>query len=342
MKPAFSVCRTSDVYISPAARLLPDLLPEGRVIAVTDDEVYRCHGELLAPFETVRIGRGERCKTLSTVEELCRRLIAAGADRKTFILGVGGGIVTDVAGFAAATYMRGVGFGFVSTTLLGQVDASVGGKNGVNVAGYKNMVGTFTQPRFVVCDPSLLATLPDREFRAGLAEAVKVAVIGDGALFELLERSSFGELRGDAGLLGRIVESAVGVKAAIVGRDEHEAGERRKLNLGHTLAHAIEKCSDRMNHGEAVAVGTVLVADAAVRLGVLAPSVRDRIRALLVRLGFAVEPPVAVGELLQQVGKDKKSEAGILHVVFPTGIGSCEVRPMAREAFAALFDAENV
>lgn len=342
MKPAFSVCRTSDVYIGPAARLLPDLLPEGRVIAVTDDEVYRYHGELLAPFETVRIGRGERCKTLSTVEELCRRLIAAGADRKTFILGVGGGIVTDVAGFAAATYMRGVGFGFVSTTLLGQVDASVGGKNGVNVAGYKNMVGTFTQPRFVVCDPSLLATLPDREFRAGLAEAVKAAVIGDGALFELLERSSFGELRGDAGLLGRIVESAVGVKAAIVGRDEHEAGERRKLNLGHTLAHAIEKCSDRMNHGEAVAVGTVLVADAAVRLGVLAPPVRDRIRALLVRLGFAVEPPVAVGELLQQVGKDKKSEAGILHVVFPTGIGSCEVRPMAREAFAALFDAENV
>ena len=331
MKPAFSVCRTSDVYIGPAARLLPDLLPEGRVIAVTDDEVYRCHGELLAPFETVRIGRGERCKTLSTVEELCRRLIAAGADRKTFILGVGGGIVTDVAGFAAATYMRGVGFGFVSTTLLGQVDASVGGKNGVNVAGYKNMVGTFTQPRFVVCDPSLLATLPDREFRAGLAEAVKAA-----------ERSSFGELRGDAGLLGRVVESAVGVKAAIVGRDEHEAGERRKLNLGHTLAHAIEKCSDRMNHGEAVAVGTVLVADAAVRLGVLAPPVRDRIRALLVRLGFAVEPPVAVGELLQQVGKDKKSEAGILHVVFPTGIGSCEVRPMAREAFAALFDAENV
>lgn len=192
-----------------------------------------------------------------------------------------------------------------------------------------------------MCDPSLLATLPDREFRAGLAEAVKAAVIGDGALFELLERSTFGELRGDAGLLGRVVESAVGVKAAIVGRDEHEAGERRKLNLGHTLAHAIEKCSDRMNHGEAVAVGTVLVADAAVRLGVLAPSVRDRIRALLVRLGFALEPPVAVGELLQQVGKDKKSEAGILHVVLPTGIGSCEVRPMAREAFAALFDAEN-
>lgn len=342
MKPAFNVRQQSEIFIGPLADILSGVLPEGRVVVVSDSTIDRLYHSVLAQYDTVLIGLGESVKTMQTVEMIYRRFIELGVDRSTFVLAVGGGIVTDVAGFAAATYMRGVGFGFVSTTLLGQVDASVGGKNGVNVAGYKNMVGTFTQPRFVVCDPSLLATLPDREFRAGLAEAVKAAVIGDGALFELLERSSFGELRGDAGLLGRVVESAVGVKAAIVGRDEHEAGERRKLNLGHTLAHAIEKCSDRMNHGEAVAVGTVLVADAAVRLGVLASPVRDRIRALLVRLGFAVEPPVAVGELLQQVGKDKKSEAGILHVVFPTGIGSCEVRPMAREAFAALFDAENV
>lgn len=338
MESLFNVCGASDVYMGPAAELLPGLLPAGRVIAVTDDEVCRCHGALLAPFETIRIGRGERCKTLDTVGEIHRRLIGAGADRRTFLLGVGGGIVTDVAGFAAATYMRGMPFGFLSTTLLGQVDASVGGKNGVNVAGYKNMAGTFAQPRFVVCDPALLATLPDREFRAGLAEAVKAAVIADGELFGLLERTPFGVLRRDTGVLSGVVRAAVRVKVSIVGRDEREAGERRKLNLGHTLAHAIEKCSERMNHGEAVAVGMVLVADAAVRLGVLAPSARDRIRSLLVRLGFAVEPPVAVGELLRQVGKDKKSEEGILHVVLPTGIGACEVRPMAREAFAALFD----
>ena len=137
-----------------------------------------------------------------------------------------------------------------------------------------------------------------------------------------------------------VVSAAVGVKAAIVERDEREAGERRKLNLGHTLAHAIEKCSDRMNHGEAVAVGTALIADAAVRLGVLAPADRDRIRGVLARLGFDLTPPVPVARLLREVGKDKKSEDGVLHVVLPTGIGSCEVRPMTVEAFAALFAAE--
>ena len=298
MKPAFSVRGRSDVFIGPAAEILPDVLPAGRVVAVSDAAVAELHGRLLAPYETLLVGRGEEHKTLRTVETLCRRLIGMGADRKTFILGVGGGIVTDVAGFAASIYMRGLPFGFVSTTLLGQVDASVGGKNGVNVDGYKNMAGTFTQPRFVVCDPALLRTLPEREFRAGLAEVVK---------------------------------------AEIVERDEYEAGDRRKLNLGHTLGHAIEKCSDAMNHGEAVAVGTALAADAAVRLGVLAPADRDRIRGLLARLGFDLTPPVPVTRLLQEVGKDKKSEEGVLRVVFPTGIGGCEVRPMTRDGFAALF-----
>ena len=337
MKPAFSVRGRSDVFIGPAAEILPDVLPAGRVVAVSDAAVAELHGRLLAPYETLLVGRGEEHKTLRTVETLCRRLIGMGADRKTFILGVGGGIVTDVAGFAASIYMRGLPFGFVSTTLLGQVDASVGGKNGVNVDGYKNMAGTFTQPRFVVCDPALLRTLPEREFRAGLAEAVKAAVIADAELVARLERLGFDALRGDTAELSAVVSAAVRVKAEIVERDEYEAGDRRKLNLGHTLGHAIEKCSDAMNHGEAVAVGTALAADAAVRLGVLAPADRDRIRGLLARLGFDLTPPVPVARLLQEVGKDKKSEEGVLRVVFPTGIGGCEVRPMTRDGFAALF-----
>ena len=340
MKPAFSLRGRSDVYVGAAAEILSDVLPSGRVIVVTDAAIDRLYPGLLAPYEKVLIGRGESAKTLRTVEELYRRFIELGADRKTFILGIGGGIVTDVAGFAAATYMRGVAFGFVSTTLLGQIDASVGGKNGVNVDGYKNMAGTFTQPRFVICDPAMLRSLPDREFRAGLAEAVKAAVIADAALFARIETTGFETLRQDTELLSAVIAAAVQVKAAIVERDEREAGERRKLNLGHTLAHAIEKCSDRMNHGEAVAVGTALIADAAVRIGVLDPAVRERIRGVLLRLGFDLNPPVPLARLLREVGKDKKSEEGVLHVVLPTGIGSCEVRPMTREAFAALFAAE--
>ena len=254
MKPAFNVRQQSQVYIGSAAELLPELLPEGRVVVVSDATIDRLYHPLLAKYDAVLIGTGESIKTLQTVETIYRRFIELGVDRATFVLAVGGGIVTDVAGFAASTYMRGLRFGFVSTTLLGQVDASVGGKNGVNVDGYKNMAGTFTQPQFVVCDPALLRSLPDREFRAGLAEVVKAAIIADADLFARIEQVSFETLRADTDLLADVISAAIRVKADIVEYDEKETGERRKLNLGHTLAHAIEKSSNRMNHGEAVAV----------------------------------------------------------------------------------------
>ena len=332
MKPAFNVRQQSEVYIGSAAEILPELLPQGRVVVVSDATI-----PLLAKYDTVLIGTGESIKTLQTVETLYRRFIELGVDRSTFVLGIGGGIVTDVAGFAASTYMRGLPFGFISTTLLGQVDASVGGKNGVNVDGYKNMAGTFTQPQFVVCDPSLLRSLSDREFRAGLAEVVKAAIIADADLFGRIEQTSFETLRTDVDLLSDVISAAIRVKADIVEYDEKESGERRKLNLGHTLAHAIEKSSNRMNHGEAVAVGTALIAGAAVKLGVLKEEDRLRIEKLLVRLGFDLTPPVEIKRLLKEVGKDKKNEDGMLRIVLPVGIGDCEVRKMAPGEFAALF-----
>ncbi|WP_276716266.1 3-dehydroquinate synthase [Alistipes sp.] len=317
--------------------ILSGVLPEGRVVVVSDATIDRLYHPLLEKYDTVLIGLGESVKTLQTVETIYRRFIELGVDRSTFVLAVGGGIVTDVAGFAASTYMRGLKFGFVSTTLLGQVDASVGGKNGVNVDGYKNMAGTFTQPQFVICDPGLLRTLPDREFRAGLAEVVKAAIIADADLFGRIENTTFEALRTDTDLLTDAVSAAIRVKADIVERDEHESGDRRKLNLGHTLAHAIEKCSNRMNHGEAVAVGTALIAGAAVRLGVLSEADRDRIVHVLMQLGFDLTPPVDVKRLLKEVGKDKKNEEGILRIVLPVGIGDCEVRPMKIDDFAALY-----
>ena len=337
MKPAFNVRQQSEVYIGSAAELLPELLPEGRVVVVSDATIDRLYHPLLDKYDTVLIGTGESIKTLQTVETIYRRFIELGVDRSTFVLGIGGGIVTDVAGFAASTYMRGLHFGFVSTTLLGQVDASVGGKNGVNVDGYKNMAGTFTQPQFVVCDPSLLRSLSDREFRAGLAEVVKAAIIADADLFDRMGQTSFETLRSDTDLLSDVISAAIRVKADIVEYDEKESGERRKLNLGHTLAHAIEKSSNRMNHGEAVAVGTALIAGAAVKLGVLKEEDRLRIEKLLVRLGFDLTPPVEIKRLLKEVGKDKKNEDGMLRIVLPVGIGDCEVRKMAPGEFAALF-----
>ena len=337
MEPLFNVRSRSGIYIGPVKDILPGVLPEGRVVVVSDATIDRLYHPLLEKYDTVLIGLGESVKTLQTVETIYRRFIELGVDRSTFVLAVGGGIVTDVAGFAASTYMRGLKFGFVSTTLLGQVDASVGGKNGVNVDGYKNMAGTFTQPQFVICDPGLLRTLPDREFRAGLAEVVKAAIIADADLFGRIEKTTFGALRTDADLLTDAVSAAIRVKADIVERDECESGDRRKLNLGHTLAHAIEKCSNRMNHGEAVAVGTALIAGAAVKLGVLSEADRDRIVHVLMQLGFDLTPPVDVKRLLKEVGKDKKNEEGILRIVLPVGIGDCEVRPMKIDDFAALY-----
>ena len=337
MEPLFNVRSRSGIYIGPVKDILSGVLPEGRVVVVSDATIDRLYHPLLEKYDTVLIGLGESVKTLQTVETIYRRFIELGVDRSTFVLAVGGGIVTDVAGFAASTYMRGLKFGFVSTTLLGQVDASVGGKNGVNVDGYKNMAGTFTQPQFVICDPGLLRTLPDREFRAGLAEVVKAAIIADADLFGRIENTTFEALRTDTDLLTDAVLAAIRVKADIVERDEHESGDRRKLNLGHTLAHAIEKCSNRMNHGEAVAVGTALIAGAAVKLGVLSEADRDRIVHVLMQLGFDLTPPVDVKRLLKEVGKDKKNEEGILRIVLPVGIGDCEVRPMKIDDFAALY-----
>ena len=327
----------SEVIVGSVGELLPRLLPDKRVVVVSDTNIDRHYHTLVNRYEHVLIGLGEASKTLVTADAIYKKFISMGVDRSTFVLAIGGGIVTDVAGFVASTYMRGVEFGFVSTSLLGQVDASVGGKNGVNVDGYKNMVGTFTQPRFVICDVGMLRTLPEREVRTGMAEVIKAGIIADEELFSKLELTPLAELTKNPDLLGEVVYRAIKVKADIVERDEREHGDRRKLNLGHTLAHAIEKSSSKMNHGEAVAVGLSLISDAAARRGLLSAADKERICSLLQRTGFDLTPPVAMRVLLKAVSKDKKSEGDVLNVVFPTAIGACEVVPMPLEEFRAMF-----
>ena len=327
----------SRVVVGDVGVELERLLPPRRIVVVSDANLDRYYPSLIGRYDHILIGQGETNKTLLTLDAIYRRLIELKVDRSTFILAIGGGIVTDVAGFAASTFMRGLEFGFVSTSLLGQVDASVGGKNGVNVDGYKNMVGTFTQPRFVICDVDMLRTLPQREFRTGLAEVIKSAIIADSELFELLEGADFTTLKEDKNLLQQMVYRAISVKASIVERDERETGDRRKLNLGHTLAHAIEKSSSKMNHGEAVAVGLKLITEAAVRCGKLSAGDGERIVGLLQRAGFALEPPVEMRTLLKAVSKDKKSEGDDIYIVWPTAIGSCQVEKMPLEEFRAMF-----
>ncbi|MBR5136357.1 MAG: 3-dehydroquinate synthase [Rikenellaceae bacterium] len=306
---------------------LHPLLPWGhRVIVITDTSIARRYRRLINQYEHIVIGTGEKIKTLATIEQLHRELIERGADRQTFLLGIGGGIVTDITGFVASTFMRGVRFGFVSTTLLGQVDASVGGKNGVNLDGYKNMIGCFNQPEFVLCDIGMLRTLSDRQFRAGLAELIKTGLLGNRVLFEMVEALTFDEVRRDPLLTADLVLMAIKIKAGIVERDERESGERRKLNLGHTVAHAIEKCSRKMLHGEAVAVGCVVMARLAADMGLLPARDAERIERMFERMGFTLTSPAPIEKLITALRKDKKSAGDQIKIVLPTAIGQCEVR----------------
>ena len=325
------------LFFGPAAEILPEVLPNRRVVVITDENVDRLYPDLVHRYEHIIIGIGEEIKNLHTVSRIYDELMAMGADRKTFLLGIGGGIVTDITGFVAATYMRGVEFGFVSTTLLGQVDASIGGKNGVNVADYKNMVGTITQPSFVISDVEMLRTLPERELRAGMAEVVKSAIVGDRELFDFIARNASEDIYRSTESMQYIVRRAMAVKMAIVEGDERENGKRIMLNLGHTIGHAIEKSTHELNHGEAVAVGMLLISRVACRLGFLNLADEVAIEELLLKLGFSFDLPVSMEEVLKATHKDKKKDEGVINVVLPVEIGECEVRTMTFKAIERLF-----
>jgi 3-dehydroquinate synthase len=313
--------RDSKILIGEKFANLKQYLPPGKTIIITDDNIIRLYGNVLPTFPVITIGQGEQHKTMETLNSIFDQLINLEADRSTFILGIGGGIVCDVTGFAASIYMRGLHFGFVSTTLLSQVDASVGGKNGVNFSRYKNMIGVFSQPDFVLCDPTLLHTLDYKEFRAGFAEIVKAAVIKDDHLFSYLEQHYAGALDKQPGVIESLVYEAVKIKADVVETDEKEKGERKKLNFGHTFAHSIEHLTG-MLHGEAVSVGMDLAATLSVKLGMLPERDHLRIRALLVKFGLPVSADIDPVQLFDAMKKDKKREGDSIHLILLEKIGN--------------------
>ena len=325
----------SDIVVGEHLENLPRYLPSaGRTIIVTDDNVHRLHGHRFPSADVITIGTGEKVKTLESVSHIYRELIRREADRFDFILAIGGGLVCDVAGFAASTYMRGVPYGFVATSLLAQVDASVGGKNGVNFNGYKNMVGVFNQPRFVICDLSLLETLPPGEIANGLAEIVKHGAIYDRDYFATIE-NNVGLIESlEPAFMEALVHRSVVIKSEVVNRDEKEAGERRKLNFGHTFGHAIEKCTN-LAHGEAVSIGMRIAGHFSKQTAGLAHDDLVRLEALLQRLGLPLQVPVAPDALLQALGKDKKRQGDTLHFVCLEALGRSVVTPVDLSTLAA-------
>ena len=269
-------------------------------------------------------GDAESAKNLRSVEQIARSLCRAGADRRSMVVAVGGGVVGDVAGFAAAVFLRGVELVHIPTTLVSQVDSSIGGKTGVNLPEGKNLVGSFYPPRLVLTDPQLLRTLSDREFQGGLAEVIKHAIIADTEMFAMLERDMDKVLRRDRRMLGLLITRNVEIKARLVSRDEREAGLREILNYGHTFAHALESVTKyrRYQHGEAVAWGMIAAAFLAHELGLTRADDVSRIVALIRRLGpLPPWPPVQPAALLNAMRSDKKTRAGILRFVLSPRIG---------------------
>jgi len=297
-----------------------------RLVIVTDDNLYAHHKDRFPNNDhVIVIGTGEGIKTLATVESIYAKFHDWELDRSAFVLGIGGGVVTDITGFAASTYLRGLDFGFVSTTLLAQVDASVGGKNGVNFQGYKNMIGTFNQPKFVLIDFAMLNTLESRKLGCGFAEAIKHGAIADIALFGYMETHAGAIRQLDPAGIERIVNDSIIIKSGIVNKDEKEKGERRKLNFGHTFGHAIEKTLG-LPHGESISLGMVVAAQLSQELSGLPETDAQRLVDVLAGYNLPITVDVDREQIMDAIRKDKKRYNDSIKFALLTRIGDCVIQ----------------
>ena len=315
------------------------LTKAGRCVVVSGENVFPLYGEQALrslrgaglEADAVVFPAGEHTKSIACYERLLNELTARKLSRSDCLVSLGGGVTGDLTGFAAATYQRGIPYLQVPTTLLAAVDSSVGGKTAINLDAAKNQVGAFYQPRAVLCDTDTLATLPERERRAGFAEVIKYAVLGDADLFDTLS--------GDFDL-SEVIETCVRMKAEIVEEDERDVGRRRLLNLGHTFGHAVEQRSGySLLHGEAVAVGMAMITRAAVRFGLCDAGSRDAVLDMLRRFSLPTETSFRPSELRDLLLLDKKMAGGLLHLIVPRSVGWCEVLAVRQEDLLSWLEA---
>ncbi|MEK9832256.1 MAG: 3-dehydroquinate synthase [Rhodospirillaceae bacterium] len=339
--------RSYDILIGPGlidrtGELLAERLGERRCVIVTDENVGPLYAKRLDAAlresghqsRTITVPAGEGSKSYAQLETLLEDLIAGGLERGSVLVALGGGVIGDLTGFAASIALRGVEFVQVPTSLLAQVDSSVGGKTAINARAGKNLVGTFYQPRLVVADTDTLDTLPDRELRAGYAEVAKYGLLGDAEFFAWLEHNGPALLAGDADAQAHAIERCCEMKAEIVNQDERETGRRALLNLGHTFAHALEAETGygaTLLHGEAVAIGMVAAFELSARMGLSAAADTARVREHLAACGLPTEFPSHPGDgwdtdvLLGHMGRDKKVQEGRLTFILTKGIGDAFV-----------------
>jgi len=310
---------SADYFFNGRFSLLKKITDKNRSIIVTDANVYRLHPQKFSGWNCIVLKPGERFKVQSTVDSIIEQLIKMEADRQSILVGVGGGVVTDITGYVAAVYMRGLRFGFVPTTLLGMVDASIGGKNGIDVGVYKNLVGTIRQPSFILYDDQFLETLPAIEWSNGFAEIIKHACIADISLFRKLERHERDSFLRNNRLLTELIVKNAFFKTKTVQADEFEKGPRRLLNFGHTIGHALENLYE-LSHGQAIAIGMVLACHISERVTGFRET--ERVAGILEKFKLPPYASFDVQKVMKVLRLDKKREKKDIHFVLLEKLGS--------------------
>lgn len=317
--------KTTTYYFDVGLSYLEKLVDRSQAVILTDDNVFRSHQRKFKGWNTIVIQAGEAFKVQDTVNSVIDQLITMGADRKTFLIGIGGGVVTDIAGFVAAIYMRGISFGFLPTSILAMVDASIGGKNGIDVGLYKNIVGAIRQPEFLLYDFSLLKSLPEEEWVNGFAEIIKHAAIRDAALFRELEKNKLSVYKKDKAALAKLIRRNVVIKSDVVQKDEFEHGDRRMLNFGHTLGHAIENLY-QLSHGQAISIGMVVASLISEEYTNFTGT--DRIIDALKKYGLPTQMDFDAKEVMNVLRMDKKKVRDSMNYVLLSKIGQAVVKPI--------------
>ena len=313
-------------YFDASFDLLEKIVSKDNAVIVTDDNVFcSSNHKKFKGWKTIVLKAGEEHKVQHTVDLILEQLIDFGCDRTSFLIGVGGGVVTDITGYAAGIFMRGIRFGFVPTSILAMVDASIGGKNGIDVGAYKNMVGLIRQPEFLLYDYSFLRSLPKAEWVNGFAEIIKHACIKDASMFRLLEASKLNDFQKDKTLLNKLIQRNALLKSKVVVEDEFETGDRKLLNFGHTFGHAIEN-TYQLPHGHAVAVGMVMACMISASYKNFNDS--NRVVALIKKYGLPVHQSYKAAEVLEVMKADKKKVRDVISYVLLEKIGKAVVQPI--------------
>ncbi len=315
-------------YFDAAFAELEQVVDKPQTILITDTNVFDHHKLLFDGWQTIVITAGEEHKQQSTVDFIIGELIKKNADRNTFIVGVGGGVVTDITGYAASVYMRGVKFGFVPTTILAMVDAAIGGKNGVDVGIYKNLVGVIKQPQFLLFDYSLLKSLPQEQWINGFAEVIKHACIKDAELFKLLQNESIENFQSDTDKLAALIEKNVQIKTTVVVNDEFEKGDRKLLNFGHTLGHAIENIY-QLPHGYAVSIGMMAACQISSSINNFPATDAEKIKSLLEKYHLPTGYDFDKEKIWEVLKMDKKRAGDRMNFILLNSIGHAVIQPIA-------------